>query len=187
MIIHDVGIQFTSVEFIQNAKAIGSSIKYILVEVYYSISIVEQYYVPLRRVYEIITKELLQVTKQYVLQIVVKATNNTTRLDSLVLTLLVFGIFLQININNILSTTTIKRGKVIRKTIKEVTKLYTKRYVTEALWTYNRLNITEILGLVISKEVLVQRENKGQDSLYIILSIDSYDYTIKLSSRLMIF
>ena len=59
--------------------------------------------------------------------------NNTTRLDSLILTLLIFSIFPRININNILVITTIKRGKVIRKVIKEVIELYTKRYIIEAL------------------------------------------------------
>ena len=67
------------------------------------------------------------------LQIVVKVINNTTRLDSLILTLLIFSIFPRISINNILVIITIKRGKVIRKVIKEVIELYTKRYIIEAL------------------------------------------------------
>ena len=160
MIIYNIGTQFTSSEFVQNAKVIGSTIKCVLVEVYYLISIVECYYAPLRCAYEIITKELLQATKQYVLQIAVKAINDTTRLDGLILTLLVFSIFPRMNINDILSITTIKRGKAIRKAMKEVTKLYTKRHITEALRTRNGPNITDILGLTISKEVLVWRENK---------------------------
>ena len=59
--------------------------------------------------------------------------NNTTRLDGLILTLLIFSIFPRININNILVIITIKRDKVIRKVIKEVIELYTKRYIIEAL------------------------------------------------------
>ena len=59
--------------------------------------------------------------------------NNTTRLDGLILTLLVFSIFPRISINNILVIITIKRDKVIRKVIKEVIELYTKRYIIEAL------------------------------------------------------
>ena len=47
MIIHNAGTQFTSSEFVQNAKAIGSTIKCVPVEVYYLISIVEHYYAPL--------------------------------------------------------------------------------------------------------------------------------------------
>ena len=64
---------------------------------------------------------------------IVKVINNTTRLDSLVLTLLIFSTFPRININNILLIITIKRDKAIRKTIKKATKLYTKRYIIEAL------------------------------------------------------
>ena len=64
---------------------------------------------------------------------IVKAINDTVGPDGLVLTLLVFSIFPRININNILLIITIKRDKVIRKTMKEITKLYTKRHITEAL------------------------------------------------------
>ena len=71
--------------------------------------------------------------------------------------------------------------------MKEVTKLYTKRHITEALRTCNGPNITEILGLAISKEVLVQRENKRQDGLYIMLLIDGYDCMIKLPSGPIVF
>ena len=105
-------------------------------------------------------KELLQATKQHVLQIIVKAINNTARPDGLVLTLLVFSTFPRMNINDISTTITIKRDKAIRKAIKEVIELYAKRHVTEALWTCNGPNITDILGLIISKKVLVWRENK---------------------------
>ena len=47
MIVHDVGTQFTSVEFIQSARAMGSIVKCVLVETYHSIGIVERYHVPL--------------------------------------------------------------------------------------------------------------------------------------------
>jgi two-component SAPR family response regulator len=47
LIIHDVGPQFTSVEFAETAREMGSTTKCVLVKAYYSISIVEQYYVPL--------------------------------------------------------------------------------------------------------------------------------------------
>ena len=71
--------------------------------------------------------------KYYVLQIVIKVTNNITRLDSFILTLFIFSIFPKISLINILLTTTIKRGRVIRKVIKEVVELYIKRYINKAL------------------------------------------------------
>ena len=58
MIVHDVGTQFTSTEFIQSARAMGSIVKCVLVETYHSIGIVERYHTSLRQAYEIITKEL---------------------------------------------------------------------------------------------------------------------------------
>jgi hypothetical protein len=61
IIVHNAGTQFISLEFVQNAKAIGSVTKcvLVLVKAYYLIGIVERYYRPLWRAYEIITKELL--------------------------------------------------------------------------------------------------------------------------------
>ena len=47
MIVHNAGTQFISSELVHNAKAIGSTIKCVPVEVYYLISIVEHYYAPL--------------------------------------------------------------------------------------------------------------------------------------------
>jgi hypothetical protein len=58
MIVHDAGTQFTSIEFIQNANAMGSDTKRVPVEAYHSIGMVERYHTPLRRAYEIIRKEL---------------------------------------------------------------------------------------------------------------------------------
>ena len=161
IIVHDTGTQFTSSEFMQSAKAMGSHTKCVPVEVYYSISIVERYYVPLRRAYEIITKELLHVTKHYVLQMAVKATNDIAGPDGLVPTLLVFGIFPRMSINDTSSATTIERGRTIRKAMKEVAELHAKRHVNEALRTRNGPNVTDVLGLAIGEEVLVWRENKG--------------------------
>jgi hypothetical protein len=47
-IVHDASTQFTSSEFIQNAKSISSVIKCVPIEAHYSIGIVERYYTPLR-------------------------------------------------------------------------------------------------------------------------------------------
>jgi hypothetical protein len=47
-IVHDASTQFTSSEFIQNAKSIGSVTKYVLIKAHHSIGIVERYHAPLR-------------------------------------------------------------------------------------------------------------------------------------------
>ena len=112
----------------------------------------------------------------------VKTINNITRPDSLIPTLLVFGTFPRISLNNMTSATTVKRGKAIKKIIKKVTELHTKKHVNKALRTRNRPNITDVLGLAIGQDVLVWRENKGWDGPYILLLIDGHNCTIKLPS-----
>ena len=51
---------------------------------------VECYYSPLRRIYHIITAELLDISKDMALQIVFKVINDSTGPDGLIPTLLVF-------------------------------------------------------------------------------------------------
>jgi hypothetical protein len=53
----------------------------------------ERYYNLLRQVYQIIVIELPGIDRDIVLQIVFKTLNNTISLDSLVPTLLVFGVY----------------------------------------------------------------------------------------------
>jgi hypothetical protein len=48
LIVHDAGTQFTSSEFIQNAKSISNVTKYVLIKAHYLIGIVKRYYTPLR-------------------------------------------------------------------------------------------------------------------------------------------
>jgi len=91
LIIYDAGPQFTAVEFSESARQVGTRTKCVPVEAYYSISMIERYYELLRRAYEIITKECLRLSKDHVLQMAMKAINDTAGLDAIVLTLLLFG------------------------------------------------------------------------------------------------
>jgi hypothetical protein len=63
------------------------------VEAHNSIGMVEQYHSPLQRVYQIIVVELPRIDKDAALQMAFKALNNTTSLDGLVPTLLVFSAY----------------------------------------------------------------------------------------------
>jgi len=54
---------------------------------------VEQYYTPLCCVYEIISLELKNTSKKLILQIAVKAVNNSAGPDGLIPILLVFGAY----------------------------------------------------------------------------------------------
>jgi hypothetical protein len=109
------------------------------VEAYNSISKVERYYAPLRRLYEIFKSELQgeKLNKETILQIAVKAVNNTTGLNGLVPTLLVFKAYPRITEQDPLSPIIIKRAEAIRIVIKEIQRLYAKRQVQEALAIQN--------------------------------------------------
>jgi len=65
-------------------------VKIVFVEAYNSVGIVERYYSLIRRVYQIITNEVLSINKDVVLQIAFKAVNDSIGLDGLVPTLLVY-------------------------------------------------------------------------------------------------
>jgi hypothetical protein len=75
------------------------------------------------------------------LQIVVKAINDLVGLDDIILILLVFGVYLRITNNSLLSPTTIKRTKVIRKTSNKIKKFYTKRYIKDTFRIRNGFDI----------------------------------------------
>jgi hypothetical protein len=87
----------------------------VLVEAYNSISKVERYYTPLRRVYKIIRIELKEegINDKVCLQIAVKAINNIASLNSLVPTLLVFRAYPRITLANLPAPLIIKRSKAI--------------------------------------------------------------------------
>jgi hypothetical protein len=71
-------------------------VKEVLVEAYNSVGQVERYYAPLRRAYKIIQDKLKdeQIDKEIMLQMAVKAINDSAGPDGIVPTLLVFGAYL---------------------------------------------------------------------------------------------
>ena len=63
------------------------------VEAHNSIGLVKRYYMPLKRAYNILLKELPDLPKEERLQMATKAVNDTAGPDGIVPTLLVFGAF----------------------------------------------------------------------------------------------
>jgi hypothetical protein len=92
---------------------------------------------------------------------VIKTVNNTAGPNGLIPTLLVFSTYSQITTTNTPSLTVTKHSKAIIKAIKQILKLYIKRQVTGVLRQQNRLNISNTLDVLISKNVLVYRKDKG--------------------------
>ncbi|EKD15127.1 polyprotein [Drepanopeziza brunnea f. sp. 'multigermtubi' MB_m1] len=80
---HDLGTNFNSATFRGYFKGISSTLKQMLIEAYYSVGLVERYYVFVRRAFEIVIKELLKALKEDRLQMAIKAINDTVGLNGL--------------------------------------------------------------------------------------------------------
>jgi hypothetical protein len=117
-------------------------VKEVLVKAYNSIRLIERYHTLLCRVYKIIKKELKNkhINKKIILQMAVKAVNDSAGLDGIVLILLVFGLYLRITEIDSPSPTIVKRAKAICAATKEVRRLYAKRQVNNALAIHNGPN-----------------------------------------------
>jgi len=78
----------------------GTTTKSVLVEAHNSIGMVKHYHGPLQHIYHITTSEILGINKDMTLQMVFKAINDSTRLNSLIFTLLVFRAYHQMTESN---------------------------------------------------------------------------------------
>jgi hypothetical protein len=77
----------------------------------------------------------------------VKAVNNLAGPNKIVLTLLIFGLYLKITEIDTPSPTIAKRAEVICAVTKKVRRLHTKQQVSNALVIRNSLNIIAIVDL----------------------------------------
>ena len=94
-IFHDAGKNFVSKEFRQYAGAMAIATRCVPVEAHWSIGIMERAHLALQRAYHVITEELKDegISKDSMLQMAIKAVNDTAGPDGLVPTLLVFGAY----------------------------------------------------------------------------------------------
>jgi hypothetical protein len=83
------------------------------------------------------------------LQIVIKTINDSAGPDNIIPILLVFRAYLRITNNSLLSLTTIKKTKAIRKTSNKIRKFYAKQHINDTLRIRNSPDIIEILQLPI--------------------------------------
>jgi hypothetical protein len=85
----------------------------------------------------------------------VKAVNNTTSLDKLVPTLLVYGAYLRISNLDPPTPSITERAAVIRKAMAKIVKLRAKQAVNNALYYRNRPNTTLVYDLPLNSKVLI--------------------------------
>ncbi|RAL61913.1 hypothetical protein DID88_002402 [Monilinia fructigena] len=128
--------------------------------------IVERFHAPLRRSYGIIYDEVhkLGISRAAILQMAVKAINDTAGPDGLVPTLLVFGTFPRIVENSPPTPTIQQRAAAISKAMIEIRKLHSSMQVREALNTRNGPSTTALHDLLPNSTVLVWREGNGTAS-----------------------
>ena len=85
----------------------------------------------------------------------IKAVNNTSSLNRLVPTLLVYRAYLRISNLDSPTPSIIKQAAIIQKAIAEIVKLWAKQTVNNALYYYNRPNITLVYNLPLNSKVLI--------------------------------
>lgn len=180
--VHDAGKNFASIEFQTEARTMAVDVKEVPVEAHNSIGKVERYHVPLRRSYEILQQELgsQQLSRDSILQMAVKAVNDTAGPNGLVPTLLVFGAYPRITHSSAPSASMVKRSEAVRTAMAELRHLKAKRQVTDALAERNGPDTSHTLDLPLQSDVRVWREKKGWTGPFKLLATDGETCTVDM-------
>jgi hypothetical protein len=94
VIVTNAGKSFVEAEFVANARIIAIEVEKVPVKAHNSIGKIERYHGPLKRAFEIIFANFGNtITPDHMLQMAVKAVNDTAGPDGLIPILLVFGIY----------------------------------------------------------------------------------------------
>ena len=101
------------------------------------------------------------ISKDMILQMAIKAVNDSVGPNGLVPTLLVFGAYLRLTDLDPLSPSIIKRAKALRIATKEVRCIHAQRKVKDALAMRNGPNTLLTLNLLLQSDVRVWREKGG--------------------------
>ena len=112
----------------------------------------------------------------------VKAINNTTGLDRLIPTLLVYRAYLRISKLDPPALSITERAAAIQKAMAKIVKLQAKQTVNNALNHYNRPNMTLVYNLLLNSKVLIWRKSGKQTRPYRLLAIENKTYCIQLPS-----
>ncbi len=122
LITHDAVTNFVSKEFRQYATSMAITTRIVLVEVYWSIGMVERYHAVLRRAYKVIAADLqgCGLNKKTILPMAVKEINDTAGPNGLVPTLLVFRAYLCMSKYDIPTSIMTQRTAAIKNKVKKV-------------------------------------------------------------------
>jgi hypothetical protein len=181
-IVHDPGTNFASEEFRTRARIVGAECRQMPVEAHWAIGKVERAHAPLRRVFNILKAEIGdRTTDESLLQMAIKALNDTAGPNGIVPTLLVFGAYPRINIESPPSPDMVERANAVRKATKVIRAERAKLDVNRAMNTRNGPS-PNVLNLPLKTEVMIWREKKGWMGPYEIMGIDGRDITVHLDN-----
>lgn len=181
VVTHDSGTNFASQEFRAEAKSMGISCKQIPTEAHWSIGKVERYHQPLRRAFKIISQELGgTVPDSSLLQMAVKAVNDTAGPNGLVPTLLVFGAYPRINADSPPPINIARRAEAVNKAMKQLRTVTAQKRVNNALSARNGPVMDELLALPVGSEVRVWRENRGWQGPYSVIETDGHNVILDM-------
>jgi hypothetical protein len=160
----------------------------VFIETHHSVNMIERYHESFRCIYAIIIAKISEIDSNSTLQMSFKALNDSTDLNDLILTLLVFDVCSRMIKMNISSSTIIQRFIVMRKTMYEIRKLIATRQLNDALNTRNDLFSILIQNLSLNSDVLVYRkknddQSKSWKDSFKLLSVDDESTIIELSSN----
>lgn len=179
-IVHDAGKNFASDDFRQQAKSMAIEIEQVPVEAHNAVGKVERYHTPLRRAYDIISSEITNASPESVLQMAIKAVNDTAGPDGIIPTLLVFGAYPRMTYESPPSPSITQRAEAIRKAMNEVRHLHAKRQVSDALGMRNGPNTLETIKLPLQADVRVYREKEGWTGPYKLIATDEQTCTVQM-------
>ena len=183
VIVHDAGTNFASKEFRDNAKVLAIDVHEVPVEAHNAVGKVERYHGPLRRAFQIIKADLPGTTDDHVLQIAIKAINDTAGPNGIVPTLLVFGAYPRMTDTSQPAPSTSVRANALYKAMAEVRRLKAARQVQDALNTRNGPNTLVTLNLIPPAEVRVHRENIGWTGPHIMVARDEETCTVDINGK----
>jgi hypothetical protein len=186
----NAGKNFKSSEFVANARILAIEIEEVPVEAHNSIGKIERYHGPLKRAFKMITANLgTSLAPEYVLQMAVKAVNDTVGHDGLVPIFLVFGIYPRLSPSSLPLLSLIIRANAVRKAMAEVRKLKARRQVTDALSQCNGPSVAKVKQLPLQNEVRIWRESGGWTGSYRLLAYadDGNACIIEINGKSIIF
>ena len=180
---HDPGTNFASEVFCNNAKIMGVLCKEMPIEAHWAIGKIERAHCPLERTYDILSQELGHFTDtETLLQMSVKALNDTAGPNGLMPTLLVFGAYPRINSNSPPSPEIMKRAEAVKKAVKMLCENCANVDVNRALNTRNGPRTDDVARLPLQAEVMVWREGKdcAWEGPYKIIAKENTNVTVDM-------